>query len=87
MESLNLDWDTVSEEEKRELGAELVASTPGLKRVEDESWFKLDWERVPDLVETRRVLLKMGKAYVPVREQMSMVLAEFTARLEQGLKV
>lgn len=42
---------------------------------------------MPELVEQRRVFLKAGKAYVPVREQMSMVLAGFTERLDKGLEV
>ncbi|KAI9847873.1 MAG: hypothetical protein M1838_000707 [Thelocarpon superellum] len=87
VDSLHFAWDMVTEEEKRALGPELVASTPGVRRVEDEGWFKLDWERVPELVESRRVLLKRGKAYVPVREQMSMVVAEYTAGLERGLEL
>lgn len=85
---LGLDWEQVAEEEKMELGAELLAAAGGyLKRLEDESWFKVDWERVPELVESRRVFLKRGKAYVPVRDQMSMVLAEFSSRLDKALLV
>ena len=87
VKSLHFDWETLSDEEKRRLTTELLASTPGVRRIEDESWFKLDWERVPELVEFRRVFLRAGKAYVPVREQMSMVLSEFSTRLERGLEV
>lgn len=89
VESLQLDWEVVSEEEKRALGADLLNATPGLRRqeVEEGGWFKVDFETVPELVESRRVFLKAGKAYVPVREQMSMVLAGFNARLDQGLGV
>jgi DNA primase large subunit len=87
VESLNLDLETVSDAEKGSLGAQLLAATPGLRRLEDESFIKVDWERVPDLVEQRKVLLKGGKAYVPVKEQMSLVLAEFTSRLEKSLEV
>lgn len=87
VESLNLDWDTVSEQEREELGEYLLAATPGLKRLEDESWFKVDWERAPELIERRSVYLRKGKAYVPIREQLSMILAEFTSRLEKSLEV
>lgn len=89
VESLQLDWEVVSEEEKKALGADLQNATPGLKRpdVEEGGWFKVDFETVPELVEGRRVFLKAGKAYVPVREQMSMVLAGFNARLDKGLEV
>ncbi|KAL8746289.1 MAG: hypothetical protein Q9190_001661 [Brigantiaea leucoxantha] len=64
VESLNFDWDFVSEDEKRELAPELLQATPGLKRqdLEESGWFKVDFETVPELVETRRVLLKAGKA-------------------------
>lgn len=89
VESLQLDWEVVSEEEKKALGADLQNATPGLKRqdVEEGGWFKVDFETVPELVEARKVFLKAGKAYVPVREQMSMVLAGFNARLDKGLEV
>ncbi|KAI9734564.1 MAG: hypothetical protein M1834_002165 [Cirrosporium novae-zelandiae] len=87
VESLNFDWEAVGDEEKREFGEKLIASTPGVRRLEDENWFKVDWERVPELVENRRVFLRQGKAYVPMREQMSMILAEFTQRLDKGLQL
>lgn len=89
VESLQLDWEVVSEEEKKALGPELQNATPGLKRqdVDEGGWFKVDFETVPELVEGRRVFLKAGKAYVPVREQMSMVLAGFNARLDKGLEL
>lgn len=89
VESLRLDWEVVSDEEKRALSVDLLNATPGLKKqdVEEGSWFKVDFETVPELIESRRVFLKAGKAYVPVREQMSMVLAGFSANLDSGLEV
>ncbi len=89
VESLQLDWEVVSEEEKGTLWADLQNATPGLKRqdADEGGWFKVDFETVPELVEGRRVFLKAGKAYVPVKEQMSMVLAGFNARLDKGLEV
>jgi DNA primase large subunit len=89
VESLQLNWEVVSEEEKRTLAADLMNATPGLRKqeVEDGGWFKVDFETVPELVETRRIFLKRGKAYVPVREQMNMVLAGFNERLDKGLEV
>lgn len=86
--NLNLDWwEAVTEDEKREYASELAALTPARKTIEDDNWFKVDWERVPDLVESRRVFMKAGKAFVPGREQSSMVVAEFTSRLERQLEV
>ena len=88
MESLSLDWEVVSEDEKREFAEELKAAGGGYpKRIEEESYFKVDWERVPELVESRRVFLRSGRAYVPGREQSSMVVAEFTSKLDKALEV
>ncbi|KAF2500899.1 DNA primase, large subunit [Lophium mytilinum] len=86
VDSLGLEWERVEEEERRELGAELSAAS-GLKKVDEQGWFKVDWERVPELVEQRRVFLKRGKAYVPAREQLSLVVAEFTRRLDEALEL
>jgi DNA primase large subunit len=87
IESLNLDWEPVSEEERREVSEQLIGATPGLRRSDEETWYKVDWERVPELIERRAVYIKRGKAYVPGREQLSMIIAEFTARLEKALEV
>jgi DNA primase large subunit len=84
--SLNLEWEEVKEDEKRELRDKLLAAS-GQKKDDDQEWFKVDWERVPELVDQRKVLLKQGKAYVPQREQMSLVVAEFTKRLDEALEV
>lgn len=88
VDSLNLDWEKVSNEEKWELQDQLSDAAGYRKGApETETWCKVDWERVPDLVESRRVFLKAGKAYVPSREQASMIVAEFTPRLERALEV
>ncbi|TAQ85787.1 hypothetical protein B7494_g5878 [Chlorociboria aeruginascens] len=88
VETLNLDWETVTDDEKREFAEELRAAGGGFpKRIEEENWFKVDWERVPELVEGRRVFLRAGKAYVPAREQLSMVMAKFTSKLEKALEL
>ena len=87
VEGLNFDWEMVLDEEKRQLGENLLAASPVLKRLDDENWFKVDWEKVPELVERRNVYLRKGVAYVPLREQLSLILVDFTARLEKALEV
>ncbi|KUJ10968.1 DNA primase, large subunit [Mollisia scopiformis] len=88
VESLNLDWETVSSEERAMYAPQLQAAGGGYpKNIEEESFFKVDWERVPELVENRRVFLNAGMAYVPGREQLSMVVAEFTSRLDKALEL
>lgn len=65
VDSLNLSWEQVQEEEKRELGEQLLSATPGLRRLEDENWFKVDWTRVLELVEHRTVLVRKAKHTFP----------------------
>ncbi|KAH6669180.1 eukaryotic and archaeal DNA primase [Plectosphaerella plurivora] len=91
---LDLDWcESVSEDERRLYADELAAMTRTKGNAgaaagqDDDTWFKVDWARVPELVEQRRVLLRGGKAFVPGREQASMVMGEFTARLERQLEL
>ena len=86
IESLAMSWETVSDEEKDLWLDELKAATRIMKD-DEERWFKVDWEKVPELVERRQVLLKRGTAYVHVREQVSMVVSEFSRTLESGLEL
>jgi len=85
--SLEFAWEKVSEEEKREFSAELLAVNPGMRKDVDEGWFKVDWEKVSELVESRRVYVRKGKAFVPAKEQTSMVVSEFSRRLDDSLEV
>ena len=87
IDSLPMSWETVGEEEKAQLLDDLKAATGFFSKTDEESWFKCEWENVPELVERRQVLLKRGKAYVHVREQMSMVVNEFSRQLESGLEL
>lgn len=91
VQSLSLDWEVVGDKERKALREELAATSAagyGVKiQPEEETWCKVDWERVPELVERRVVFLRGGKAYVPGREQQSMVVTEFTRGLEKALEV
>lgn len=84
--TLNLEWEEVGDAEKAEISKQLAAAG-NMKKEDDQEWFKVDWERVPELVDQRRVFLKRGKAYVPQKEQLSLVVAEFTKRLDEALEV
>ena len=95
VESLNLAWDPVTPEELAKLHEKLAAAS-GSKTIDTStssnpqqptksSYFKVDFERVADLVESRKVFLMKGKAYVPISYQQSMVVAEFVSRLEKSL--
>ncbi|KAK5136226.1 hypothetical protein LTR08_003833 [Meristemomyces frigidus] len=88
--SLAMSWEMVGDDEKRlyldDLRAATAVNTNG-RRDDQEAWFKLDWEKVADLVERRQVLLKKGQAYVHVREQLSIVVSEFARSLDSALEL
>lgn len=88
LRTLDLNWEPVSSQEKQTFREELLAATPSLSAAqwESEAFFKVPWTKVPDLVEKRRVFLRRGVAWVPMREQSSLILAEFSNRLNKDLE-
>lgn len=88
IDSLPMSWEIVTADEKNLWLDELKAAT-GFNSIrgDEETWFKVAWEKVSELVERRQVLLKKGQAYVNVREQQSMVINEFSRSLETGLEL
>jgi DNA primase large subunit len=48
---------------------------------------QVHWTRVLDLIEKRKVFMKAGTAWVPMREQASLIVAEFSNRLMKDLEV
>lgn len=100
IDSLNLAWEPVSADEVSRLYDKLAAAS-GIKSVQpvavsssssslsstnpQPQFFKVDFERVVDLVETRKVYIENGKAYVPVSHQQSIVVEEFVRQLEKSL--
>ncbi|EPS43941.1 hypothetical protein H072_2062 [Dactylellina haptotyla CBS 200.50] len=94
MNSLELDSQPVSDAEKAQYADDLKAVLTSGSRMpaekarqqfEAETYLKVDWDRVSDLVETRRVFLRGGKAYVPNSMLLSLVMAEFSKRLDDAL--
>ncbi|CCG83107.1 DNA primase large subunit [Taphrina deformans PYCC 5710] len=86
LDSLDLDWSAVSAAEKAELHDKLLAAS-GTRSIENESYFKVDWTKVPDLIAMRKVYLHAGMAYVPVSEQFSLISAEYANRLVAALEL
>ncbi|KAK6361206.1 hypothetical protein TWF730_004949 [Orbilia blumenaviensis] len=101
LEGLQLNFEDVSEDEKRELtdrlkavlentapsgsGGNKMPAEKAKQLFDNEKFLKVDWERVSDLVESRKVFLKAGMAYVPRSMLLSLVMAEFTKRLDESL--
>lgn len=78
-----------SESEVKDHTTELIAASSNIKDfdIKAEKFYKVKWTRVPDLVEKRKVFLKGGMAYVPMKEQSSIVFQEFQKSLEKALEV
>ncbi|KAI0934152.1 hypothetical protein AcV5_006091 [Taiwanofungus camphoratus] len=89
LSSRDFDWIPVMEEEREKYKTELAAASPATKDAnpKDEKYYKVKWTRVPDLVEKRKVFLKGGLAYVPAREQSSIVFQEFQTNLMKALEM
>jgi len=96
LKTLDIEWKVVSQEDKMTMRAELescaiwTAKSAGVQSVkefvENETYFEVAFQKVPDLVSRRSVLLRRGKAYVPMTEQISLVMDEFKARLSKALE-
>ncbi|GAA6010672.1 hypothetical protein JCM10207_007798 [Rhodosporidiobolus poonsookiae] len=88
VDTLNFGWEVVTVDEKQELWQELQAgSRVSATDMHKESFFKVDWTKVTDLVGQRKVFLRAGKAYVPSSQEFSLVAAEFGSRLARGLEL
>ncbi|KAF9026511.1 hypothetical protein BGZ52_006614 [Haplosporangium bisporale] len=88
LEKQNLTWKKVSDDDKRLLRDKLKASSPfKAQNVDDETFFEVDFERVCGLVGKRQVYVHAGKAFVPLADQVVLVLDEFRERLTQALEV
>ncbi|KAH7915016.1 DNA primase large subunit [Hygrophoropsis aurantiaca] len=89
LKSRDLDWIEVGDAEKKTYEKELQAleiRKAGEDHTNEERYYKVKWTRVPDLVAKRRVFLRGGSAYVPSREQASIVLQTFEANLTRALE-
>ncbi|WVQ69391.1 uncharacterized protein L199_007608 [Kwoniella botswanensis] len=89
LKSLQFDWQVVDENEKMRYEKELKLCMWEKKdeAFKNESWFKVPWHTVPDLVGSRKVYIRAGMAYVPQSLQISLVLQAFASRLEKALEL
>ncbi|KAK9237296.1 eukaryotic and archaeal DNA primase, large subunit-domain-containing protein [Lipomyces kononenkoae] len=85
----NFGWTLVPEDEKRSLQEYLnfASSESTYTPSPNESYFTVPFERVPELVESRKVFVKGGVAYVPASQQLSLILTEFSEKLEKALEI
>lgn len=54
--------------------------------ISSETFFEVDFEKVPLMVASRGVYVKKGKAYVPMTEQVNIVMLEYKTYLQRALE-
>ncbi|KAM4599238.1 DNA primase large subunit isoform 1-T1 [Fundulus diaphanus] len=82
----NLQYNTISGEEKEQLKDELLNSSHSVSGVSLESdFYKVPFQDALDLVRTRKVYLREGYAYIPQSEIVAIVLNDFRTRLSKAL--
>ncbi|KAJ7097988.1 eukaryotic and archaeal DNA primase, large subunit-domain-containing protein [Mycena belliarum] len=87
LSSRDFNWVAVDKSEKERHRQELSTYQGRADTFEADRYYKVRWTRVPDLVDKRKVFVKGGWAYVPSREQSSIVYQEFEAHLQRDLLV
>ncbi|KAA8583893.1 DNA primase large subunit [Etheostoma spectabile] len=83
----NLQYDTISVEEKKALHDKLVNSSYAVSgiTVEDQDFYKVPFQDALDLVRTRKVYLKAGYVFIPHQDIVTIVLNDFRTRLSKAL--
>ncbi|KAI9483560.1 MAG: eukaryotic and archaeal DNA primase, large subunit-domain-containing protein [Benjaminiella poitrasii] len=92
LQHLDLNWRMLSDEKKESMREELeICSKPktGIAvedYVSNETFFEVDFEKVPHMISNRSVYVKGGKAYVPLNDQINLVMMEFKNHLSRALE-
>ncbi|XP_063772811.1 DNA primase large subunit isoform X2 [Pseudophryne corroboree] len=83
----DLEYVSISDEEKLNLQDELTSSSFGLSSVklEDLTFYRVPFQDALDLVRPRKVYLAQGFAFIPHRDIVTIILNEFRTRLSRAL--
>lgn len=83
----NLQYDTISVEEKKALQEKLINSSYTVSgiTVQDQDFYKVPFQDALDLVKARKVYLKAGYVYIPHQDIVTIVLNDFRTRLSKAL--
>lgn len=82
----NLRYTNISDEEKTEIISNLREST-AYTDVDNMMFYKVKFYEVLDLVKSRKVFLSGGYAYIPHKDFVSVLSAQFRTHLKQSLAV
>ncbi|KAI1894728.1 hypothetical protein AGOR_G00118740 [Albula goreensis] len=83
----DLQYDTISPDEKEGLMEKLVSSTYTVSgaTVKEQDFYKVPFQDALDLVRLRKVFLRQGYAYIPHQDIVTIVLNDFRTRLSKAL--
>ncbi|KAL4715213.1 hypothetical protein ACJJTC_012260 [Scirpophaga incertulas] len=82
----NLSYTNISDEDKTSIITYLRESTP-YQNIDNMKFYKVKFFDVLDLVKSRKVFLKDGFAYIPHKDFVSVLSAQFRKHLRQSLAV
>uniref|UniRef100_A0A663N9P3 DNA primase large subunit n=1 Tax=Athene cunicularia TaxID=194338 RepID=A0A663N9P3_ATHCN len=87
LEHVNLSFEAISEDLKNELVNELYTSTPGLTmtKLKEQMFYKVGLADAVDLFRARRVFIKDGFAFVPLKDIDAIVLNNYRTKLSKAL--
>ncbi|CAN9499901.1 unnamed protein product [Ophioblennius macclurei] len=83
----NLQYNTISADEKRALKDKLISSSAAFSgiTVENQDFYKVPFQDALDVVRLRKVYLKAGYVYIPHQDIVTIVLNDFRTRLSKAL--
>lgn len=82
-----LNYNPISDEEKRSLASDLINSTMRNITLEVTNIYKVPFQQVLDLVKSRKVFVKSGFAYVPHHDFISILTSIFRTKLSHALTI
>lgn len=76
----------MTDSEKESLRGELYAACSHVPNVENEDFYRVPFEDVPELVRSRRVYVKAGEAYVAASDLVTILVNIFRTELRAALE-
>ncbi|XP_078033290.1 DNA primase large subunit isoform X2 [Augochlora pura] len=82
----NIECQQITREEKEAIREELSSSTAKISNVDTSEFYKVPFQKVTDLVRSRRVYLANGMAYIPQAGLVSLFVSYFRSILLKGME-
>ncbi|XP_076648228.1 DNA primase large subunit [Halictus rubicundus] len=86
LSSHNIECQQITREEKDEIREALHSSTAKITSIDTSEFYKVPFQRVTDLIRSRRVYLTNGMAYIPQTDLVSLFVSYFRKILMDGME-